>query len=201
MTRKAFLGAVFSAAFAVSVAAQTGSQPGAQKDQQSSKDQQQVTVTGCLANADVAGGAAGTTGTGTPATAGQATGSARAEGQFVLNNARITDRGTAGTSGTAGAGAAGSAAAGATSNEKFLLVGGNQQELKKYLNSQVEIRGTLQPRSSSDRGAAAGTGAAGTGTGSATGQASRQSQSEMANVQRLRVTSVKQTSPTCTAGN
>lgn len=173
MKRHVFLATLFAAAFAVSVTAQTGSQA----DQQSSKKQQQVTVSGCLANADVDKGATGTAGT-----TGQATGASRNEAQFMLTNARITDRGATGTSGSGATGAA----TGAAANDKFLLIGGNQQELKKYLNSEVEIRGTLQPRSDADRSAA---------TGSATGQAAR---SEMANVQRLRVTSVKQTAKTCT---
>jgi hypothetical protein len=177
MKRQVYLAALFSAAFAVAVAAQTGSQADPQKERPGSKNQQQVTVSGCLAEASTAGAA----GTGTAGTTGQATGSSRSEGQFMLTNARVTTRGTAGTSGTGTAGTA----AGTASDNKFLLIGGNQQELKKYLNSEVEVRGTLQPRS--DRGA---------GTGTATGET--KSQSEMANVQRLRVTSVKQTSPTCT---
>jgi hypothetical protein len=175
MKRNAFLGALFAAVFAVSVAAQTPPTP--QSDQQSSKNQQ-VTVVGCLANADVSKGATGTSGT-----TGQATGTSRNEAQFVLNNARITARGAAGTSGTSGTGTA--EATGTAPNDKFLLIGGKQEELKKYLNSEVEIRGTLQPRS--DR-------AAGTATGET------KAQSEMANVQRLRVTSVKQTAKTCTGG-
>jgi hypothetical protein len=192
------LGTLFSAALAVSVAAQ-GTATGTQADQQSSKNQaqrNQVTVTGCLQNADMAGGTAGTTGTGaTGATGAQKSGSARSE-QFMLTNARITSGGTAGTTG-AGTGTGAGATSTSPADNRFILTGGNQSELKKYLNSEVEIRGTLQPRS--DRGAAAGTGTGtGTGTGAATSSAQKD---ERANAQMLRVTSVKQTSPTCTGGN
>jgi hypothetical protein len=196
-------GTVFSAALAVSVAAQGTA--GSQADQKSSTSKQ-VTVTGCLQNADTAGGTAGTSGTGTAGSAAsgsQASGSARA--QFMLTNAKLTSGGAGATSGTAGTGTgtgtAGSATA--TAANKFLLTGGNQQELKKYLNSEVEIRGTLQPRSGADRsgagtGTATGTGTGtGSGTGTGTGSATGQSHSQ-ADAQMLRVTSVKQTSPTCT---
>ncbi len=174
------LGTLFSAALAVSVAAQgtpTGSQADPQKSQTKSNE---VTVTGCLQNADMAGGTAGTTGTTPPATGSQS-GSARA--QFMLSNAKVTSGGT-GTAGTSGTGTGAATASG----DKFLLTGGNQTELKKYLNSEVEVKGTLQPRS--DRGAAA--------TGSATSSAQK---NERADAQMLRVTSVKQTSPTCSSGN
>ena len=105
------------------------------------------------------------------------------------DNARVTggSTGTAGTSGTATTGAAG-----ASMNNKFLLMGGNQQDLEQYLNSEVEIRGTLQKQSASNR-----TGATGTGTGS---MASGQSKTHE-NVPSIRVTSVKQTAKTCTSGN
>lgn len=178
MKRNVFVGTLVAAAFAVSVAAQTGSQAGAQDPQSSKSQNQQVTVTGCLDEADMAGGAAGATGT-----SGQATGTSKTEAHFMLKNAKITSRGAAGTAGTSGTEPS---AAASSANDRFLLIGGNQQELKKYLNSEVEIRGTLQPRSGADKPAAS---------------AQRSTQGEMnANVQRLRVTSVKQTSPTCSPG-
>lgn len=139
-------------------------------------------MTGCLQNADMAGGGtAGTTGTGTAGTSGQA----RAE--FMLTNAKVTSGGS-GTAGTTGTGATGTAGA-MSSNTKFKLTGGNQQELREYLNSQVEIRGTLQKESPSS-GAAAGT-----GTG-ATGQKKMDD-----DVQTIRVTSVKQVAKTCSGAN
>ena len=153
------------------------------------KTQGPVTVTGCLSSADKQSGAAGTSGS-----TGQATGTPREDGQFLLTNARITSGAAAGTSGAAGTGGTGAAGSTtSTANNRFVLIGGNQQELKQYLNSEVEIRGTLQPRSDSDRGAAA--------TGSATGSAQRSPQGDVnANLQRLRVTSVKQTAKTCSGG-
>ena len=186
MKRHMILGTVFSAALAVGVSAQsTGAQSTQPSSQKQSQQNQQVTVTGCLKDADMAGG--GTAGT--SGTTGQATKSSSSEAKFMLTDARVTggSTGTAGTSGTATTGAAG-----ASMNNKFLLMGGNQQDLEQYLNSEVEIRGTLQKQSASNR-----TGATGAGTGS---MASGQSKTHE-NVPSIRVTSVKQTAKTCTSGN
>jgi hypothetical protein len=176
MKRNIFVGMLFSTALAVGVAAQ-GTATGSQADQKSSSQANQVTVTGCLKSADTAGGTAGTTGTTPPSSQ-----TARNDAKFMLNNAKVTSGGAA--SGTAGT--TGTAAAGTTSDTKFLLQGGNQNDLKKYLNSQVEIRGTVADK----MGAGAG---AGTGTGSAASSSGAQSD----NAKVLRVSSVKQTSPTC----
>lgn len=172
MKRNLILGTVFSAALAIGVSAQT---TGAQTpQQQSSQENQQVTVTGCLQNADMAGATAGTSGT--TGTTGQAQTQPSREAQFMLTNAKISSGGTAGTTGTTGT--AGSMAS------KFKLMG-HEDELRQHLNSQVEIRGTLQ------RGADRSAGAA---TGDPTGQTQRESE----NVQSIRVMSVKQLSKTCT---
>jgi hypothetical protein len=89
-----------------------------------------------------------------------------------------------------------------------MLSGGDQADLKKYLNSQVEIRGTLQggnrtgsSATGSGTGSASGTGSgSGTGTGSsASGTGS--SQSGMQTAPTLRVTSVKQIAPSCSSEN
>ena len=181
MKRNLILGTVFSAALAVGASAQTpalqaSQDPQQQPQQKESQQRQQVTVTGCLQSAEMAG-AAGTTGTGTAGTSGQTSRS-----EFMLTNAKITS-GAAGTTGTTGT-------TGTASMNKFKLTGGNQQDLKQYLNSQVEIRGTLQ-KSASERGSA------GTGTGyGATGQKKMDE-----DVQTIRITSVKQTAKTCTSSD
>ena len=189
MNRNLVLGTVFSAAFAVGVSAQA---TGAQEPQQQSsqKQNQQVTVTGCLQDADMAGGGtAGTTGTGTAGTTGQ-TRSSSAE--FMLTNAKITSGGS-GTAGTTGTGTTGTTGAMSSMN-KFKLTGGNQQELKEYVNSQVEIRGTLQRDADRSSGAA-------TGTGTGTGSMAQTQKKEDDNVQTIRVTSVKQVAKTCTGAD
>lgn len=190
MKRNLILGTIFSAALAVGASAQTtGSQAGQQNPQKQSQQNQQVTVTGCLQNADMAGGGtAGTTGTGTAGTTGQARTSGAAE--FMLTHAKMTSGGT-GTAGTSGTGTTGTAGAMTSSNTKFKLTGGNQQELREYLNSQVEIHGMLH-RDASDRSSAAAGSATGTG---ATGQKKMEDE----NVQTIRVTSVKQVAKTCTS--
>lgn len=184
MKGNVFFGTVFSAALAMSVAAAqtTGSQtdPQSQQKEQQSQQGQQVTVVGCLQSADIAGGAAGTTGTGTTGTAGQQTSRA----QFMLTHAKITSGGM-GTTGTGGTGTSGTTGT-SKADTKFLLMGGNQQELRQYVNSQVEIRGTWH-----ESGAAGG----GAGTGYGTGTEKSSTSSDM---KTLRVTSVKQISPTCT---
>lgn len=191
MKRNLFLGTLFSAALAVGVSAQTGSQAGQQGSQKQSQQNMQVTVTGCLHSADMAGGgAAGTTGTGTAGTTGQSRSSSSAE--FMLTNAKITSGGS-GMAGTTGTGTTGTTGATAGSMGKFKLTGGNQQELREYVNSQVEIHGTLQHQAANPSGAAAGT-----GTGS-TGQTQKKMEDE--SVQTIRVTSAKQVSKTCTGAD
>ena len=126
----------------------------------------------------------------------------------MLTNATMAKTSASGTSGsgTSGTGTSGSAAgtatsgtAGAAGANKFLLVGGTQQNLKQYLNSQVEVQGRLDTSKSGTgaTGTASGTGStsSGTGTGSAT---AGQSTSRNADAQRLTVTSVRQIASTCT---
>lgn len=187
MTRNVIFGTMFSAALAVGVAAQTGSQdPQSQRErqqQQPSQQGQQITVQGCLQSADIAGGAAGTSGTGTTGTQQQQ--QQRSGAQFMLTNAKVTSGGpgTSGTTGTTGT-------TPSISDTKFMLTGGNQQELRQYVNSQVEIRGTLQKSSAPGGGT-------GTGTGSGYGTGSQKEQTGVSDVKTVRVTSVKQISPNC----
>ena len=61
MKRNVVFGTIFSAALAVGVGAQSGSTGSATQGSQSQNQQgQTVTVTGCLQNADMAGGSTGT---------------------------------------------------------------------------------------------------------------------------------------------
>jgi hypothetical protein len=179
MKRQMFFATVFSAALAVSGAAQTGA-PGAQTgSQQTQQKEQQVTMVGCLQQSSA--GAAGTTGT-----AG-----AKAEAHFILSNASPASGSaagstTAGTSGTAGA----SSAAG----NRYRLVGGDREDLEKYLNSKVEIRGTVE-RGPSSSMPGSGTGAGAPPTGAPAGQSSDEK------LPTLRVTSVRQIAKDCAGGN
>lgn len=180
MKRQMIFATAFSAALAVSVAAQTGTPPaGAQtgSPQQERQSSQQVTMTGCLQQAS----------SGVAGTAGAATASS-SEKQFVLANA--TPEGgaasaTAGTSGTPGA------ASSSSMGNRFRLVGGDRKDLEKYLNSKVEIRGTLEKSGYSAPGAAATAAAPGT---------PEQSKADD-KLPILRVTSVKQIAETCAGGN
>jgi hypothetical protein len=231
MKRSLLVGTVFSAALSVGLGAQagsTGSQAGSQRPQ--NQQNQEVTVTGCLKEADMLAGGGATRGTsGSAATGSSATGTGTAgssatgqagssaqsgqRAEFMLTDAKITSRGSATGTGTAGTGTTGSAtgtsgtgsaAAGAAGENRFMLMGGDQQQLRKYINSQVEIRGRIDQsmsganRTGSATGSAAGTGST-AGTGSATGTTARSGQGAMdQNAQHLRVTSVKQIAATCT---
>lgn len=167
MKRQMFFATAFSAALAVGAAAQTGTATPPQQDTKS----QQVTITGCLERS--AAGTAGTSGT--------ATGTAAAGAGFILSNASAGSGSSAsGTSGTAGTPS--------SPGSKYKLMGGDQEDLTKYVNSKVEIRGTLDRSSAgAAAGAAAGTAASG--------------QSSDANLPTLRVTSVKQVAASCAGGN
>ena len=137
-------------------------------------------ATGSTAGAPPAG-TAGTTGssaTGSSATADRS--GAIAGGQFVLTNAQVSTGSSGATAGSTGAtgattaaGTSGTAAAGSASaagaGSRFVLVGGNQQNLRQYANSKVEITGMLDHQGTAGA-AAAGTGStAGATTGSTTG--------------------------------
>lgn len=175
MKRQVFFATVFSAALAIGTAAQTptGAQAGAQQD----RDRQTVTVTGCLQQDTQA---AAQPGAGTPGAPGQRAGTT-GEMQFVLTNAEM--KGGAGATGTA----AGTTGTRAEKAKRFQLSGGKQEELRKYVNSRVEVRGTLDMQ--------AGKTGAGVGTGTATGAAGQGARA--GDEPRLRVTSVRQIAADC----
>jgi hypothetical protein len=222
MKRHVLFGTMLSAALAVGLSAQTGSAgsqtPGQQSQQ--SQNQQQVTVTGCLMEGagTMAGASGGTatatgsgtsTGTGTSGTSGTQTGTQRSgsmDAKFHLTNAQVTPSDKTATSGTgtSGTGTSGTASgtSGTTSEMKVQLVGGDNQDLQRYVNSRVEVRGTLMTNQDRNR-AGAGTGTAtgtgtGTGTGTATGGTSSNRQGGDQMAQRVRVTSVRQIATSCT---
>jgi len=175
MKQEFVFGGLIALALSVGTAAQTTYPTSQDKD----KDKDSVTVTGCLVPG--AGGAVGTSGTtsttATPSAAG-----------FMLINA--TKDGapaattTAGTSGTAG-----TTAPAADAGKSFTLVGGDPADLQKWVNSRVEIKGTIE---------AAAAAPAMTG-GSTTGTTATPERSDKSAPQRLRVTSVKQIASTCSA--
>ena len=164
MKRQIFCTVLFSAAVAVGAAAQTGTPPstGAQAD----KDQ--MTISGCLQQ----GSGSGSTGTSGTATSGS---NKPSGSEFVLTNATAAARGASGTGTSGGATASGASAT------SYKLSGGNQNDLKKYVNSQVEIRGRVEHSSASSGSTAGGT-------------ASRSSDQSMPT---LRVSSVRQIASSC----
>ena len=175
MKRQMVFATAFSAALAVGAAAQTGT--GAQTGAQDTQKSQQVTMTGCLQKATA--GTAGTSGTAETGATGSKS------DQFILANATPGSASTSGTAGTTGTPPSG--AASSSMGNKYRLIGGDDEDLQKYLNSKVEIRGTID-RSSSMAGSETGTA---TGTG----------KSDTDKLPALRVTSVRQLEKTCPAGN
>ena len=166
MKRRIVFGVLFSTALAVAASAQstggqTPSQPG-------SSDQ--VTVTGCLQSGDAAEAAgtseAGSTRTGAIAAAG----SGGSRGGFVLSNAKIGSAlpsagNSASSTGTTGSPSGSSSSSIGARTTRFKLEG-NQADLQKYANSQVEVSGKLDKTMGSDSSA---TGSATTGATGAAG--------------------------------
>lgn len=177
MKRQMIFATAFSAALAVSAAAQTGT-PQTGAPQQERQSSQQVTMTGCLQQAS--SGVAGTSGAATASSS---------EKQFILANA--TPEGSSAASGTAGTSGTAGAASSSSMGNRYRLVGGERKDLEKYLNSKVEIRGTLEKSGYSAPGAAATAAAPGT---------PEQSKADD-KLPILHVTSVKQIAETCTGGN
>ena len=172
MKREFVFGGLIALALSVGVGAQ--STAGQQYPSTQDKDKDTVTVTGCLVPG--AGGVVGTSGT----TASTATPSAAG---FMLVNASKDGAPaattTAGTSGTTA-----STAPAADAGKSFTLIGGDQADLQKWVNSRVEIKGTIEPSS------AAPAMTASTATPAAP---------EKDKAQRLRITSVRQIASTCSA--
>ena len=193
---------------------------------QSDREGKTVVVTGCLkSGSSMASGTAGTAGTtGTAGTAGS-TASTAGGGSFIITDAVVGDA-TSSTAGAAGTGAtAGTAGTGATAGtsgtsasttpgspmgKTYALVGGQSSELKGYLDSKVEIRGTLDANAARSAGSgAAGAGTSpttaspttstppsSTGAGAGTGAGMSHAAGDH---QQLRVTSVRQIAGTCGA--
>jgi hypothetical protein len=181
MKRQLFFGALFAAAISVGMSAQTPQTPSSTAQQPSRAKNQEVTLTGCLQT----GSGSSTTGTsGTAASGSQKSGSSSMSGgEFVLANAKM-----GGSSGASAAGTAGSPSGAASSSsaaDRYKLVG-HQNDLRKYANSQVEVRGTIESKASST-----------SGSGDTPSAAASSSSSEPT----LRVSSVKQTAPSCSGGN
>jgi hypothetical protein len=158
-------GSILAAALSVGVGAQAPTaapqdpaspQPSREQQQPMAKSSESVTVTGCI-QPDTAA----PTGTSGSATSPAGGASSKAE-SFILANV------SSGSGGGAAAGTAGTAGAGAPTASQYKL-SGKSDDLKKYVNSKVEIKGKVD----------SGSGAAASSSPT------------------LRVDSVKQVSPSC----
>jgi len=203
MKRSIMFGVLFSTAVAVGAGAQsTGGQTPSQ-----SGSSDQVTVTGCLQSGDAAGatGTSGAGSTGAPTGAGS-TGAAGSSasgsrgGGFVLTNAKMgsgSASGGASSTGTAGsATGSSSSSAGMAGMTRFKLEG-SQSDLQKYANSQVEITGKLDKSTGSGSSSTGSPTTGATGATGATGSGSSATGSASSSTPTLRVSNVRQVSPTC----
>lgn len=185
MRREFIFGTVLATLLAAGVAAQT---PDQDRSPASPAGARTVSVTGCLQSATAGG---------EQPNAGDAT-----SRQFMLTNATMSGTGATGTAGTGAttSGTTGGAVATRPAATSFRLTGGGDS-LKQYVNSRVEVTGTIQRgsgsgkegsqgRSGSSAGAATGS-SAGAGSTASSGQAGDQA------VQTLRIASVKQVSESC----
>ena len=186
MRREFICGTVLATLVAAGVAAQT---PEQDRSPGSPTGARTVTVTGCLQSATAGG---------EQPNAGDA--SSR---QFTLTNATMGGTGATGTGGTAAttSGTTGGAAATRAGATSFRLTGGGNG-LQQYVNSRVEVTGTIQ-RGSGGEAKAGSQGrpgsSAGTATGSSAGAGSTASSGQAGDqaVQTLRIASVKQVSESC----
>ena len=187
MKRQIFFGTMLSAALAVGVSAQQTPPSSASTPGQSDRSAQTVTVTGCLQSGSDASGSTASSPAGAPA--GQAGATSSSSGQYILANA-TTGSGSSATGTTGATPPAGASSSSASTGKSYKLVGGDSEDLKKYVNSKVEVTGTLDSKSSSS-------GAGSTGT---TGSAGASSSSMAGSMPTLKVTSVRQVSGSCTGG-
>ena len=207
MKRILVFGSVLSAALSVGAAAQTPpqgstqppstSQPSTSGSATRQRSDQQVTMTGCLQQGDSStSSGSGATGA-TPSTPGDPSGGRSA---YVLTNVS-TGSGSTATGSTGSTGGAASSSAGTSgSMNKVKLEGGNQGDMQKYLNSQVEVRGTserpLRPGFSFYGLELAESAPPSTG-GAASGAGSSGRPGSMSNMSTLRVSSIRQVSANC----
>jgi hypothetical protein len=204
MRREFVLGAVMATVMAVGLGAQTTppssspttppstSQSPSERDQSSSG--KEVTVTGCLMSADQwKGGTAGTAGTTGATGAPGSTSASRSSGSggFVLTDVSMgasTGSYSSPSTGTSPSASAGGASSSTNADKNALMLTGKDDDLQKNVGKRVEVKGTLDKSASS-------------GDTSMTNPPSTAGTSgSMASGGTLRVTSVKETSGSCSGG-
>jgi len=153
MRHQFIFGTVLAAAMAVAVSAQSSYQ-----SEKPSGKKETVTLTGCVQKADQATGTAGTTGTTTPPTTPPTTTTAdtsSASNQFVLTNVMASTSSATTTTGTTGATTTSPSASSYPNGLR--LTPSASDDLQKFLNHKVEVKGTIENASSEmTAGAAAG---------------------------------------------
>jgi hypothetical protein len=187
MKRNILFGSVLAAAMSVGAAAQSTAPqtpPAGSRDQASSAGT--VTVTGCLKSGSGSPSATGTSGS----TAGAA--GASSAGSFILADATT---GAAGGAMGAPAGTSGTAPR-AGSGSQYKLTGGSKDDLQKYVNSKVEIRGKIDSAAGSSTGGAAAGATPSPSSPGAPGAAGA-TPSSSASGQTLQVDSVRQVAASC----
>jgi hypothetical protein len=199
MTRAMIIGAICSAALTSGMSAQA---PGSVVGTPDQPPMREITVTGCLKPGEVSGSSS----SGGAATAATGTGSigAAAPG-FVLTNgmpASATQvKSEGGTAGKVRTEAGGTGTSESVSMTSYRLQGGDAGQLRQYLHSTVEVRGTVLSSSNAMTSAASTAATSGpTGTAGATGAGASATRESGATpiLATVHVTSVRQLASTCT---
>jgi len=194
MKRNVLFGAVVVTAMTVGIGAQSGQSGSDQPSRRMQKGSDATTITGCLQAADGSGNAVGTSGS-----TGTAGSSASSADHFVLASAAKSEgasSATASPSANAPTATAGASATGTTSDDNsFVLTGGEKEELRRLVNSKVEIQGKVE------ESPAAGTHNNGTSsnagtTGSAMSTGSRAPETKSSG-RTLRIESIRQVAASC----
>ena len=196
MKRNILVGSMLCAVVTVGAAAQSAAPSAQPSDQKPNAHNQTMTITGCLQGVGPAASATGTSGSATKAPSKADT--------FILANATAAaiggpttpgavvppDSRPAASIGTTPSGStpAGSPSASTADAAQYKLSGGDKDQLRRYVDSKVEITGKIEgPAEAGPSSASASSGAASTGPRTP----------ETRTGQTLHIDSVRQLAPNC----
>ena len=195
MSRQFILGTMFSAALAVTASAQSASQsPTEQQDKTGNRNDaaQTVTLSGCLKSADDSSTTAAS-----PTANPDAATKPAAAGGFILADASPSTGAMASTTPSPADNPAATPPTNPTgttgSTGKSYRLSGSTSDFSTLVGKRVEVKGTLQNRSGSGAGAAAG----GNYPSNPAGGGAQAGASKDTTMPQLRVTSVREVPGTC----
>ncbi len=202
MKRNILFGSVLAAALSVGVAAQSGStSPQSSNPAAQARTEQMLTVTGCLQPAD-APSAIGTSGSATTSASADAS---KAD-DFILRKANVSSSMTGSSSARSTTGSSQSESSSATRGTsgstmgtpttEYQLSGGEKDQLRRYANSKVEIRGHIDTHANAGSAPQTHAGVDKGTTGSTMSGGNRMPQTNAAS-ETLRIESIRQIAAGC----